>query len=636
MTRRNSLISDGQSIVGGARITQGGTGASSSQVALSNLGGVSVDLIDHALGPIPLDEHGLPSPSIFTGISVIDTAIDGERFIGIRETKEYFITTFDAFLKYVVEAIDGEVEIEGHVIRYTAPYRTGSSGFTVNGRLISIAVTGVTVGEPSITSPTENADNRPLSLSVLSSPFSFKGETDSHKSTDWEVSLDRGFGTLSASSYNDTFHLTFWEIMALKELTTHYVRCRYRSQSGSVSAWSNPRSFKTGNDGLINNENQVIPNPTGLPNQFFGWHAVYDGTGNTLYITSDRKPRNGLQNVGAVFVYKRDSAGLWAYLTEINIPSADLAANAYFGNSISVSADGAHLVVGTYYASGADGRVYYFTRSGDVWTHQQTLYPPVRNTDEYFSYYKITLSSDGNELIVGSIYYEDSAVVNTGCIYQYLRSGATWALNAQIKNNHPKMENNDNLGHYQAMSTDRQHLLVAAICGNYSGQTKSGYVNYYTKSGNNWVYQSRIERSDLPLAAMFGHTLSMSADGTRAVIFAPLVKKAYIYLRSGVTWTLEKELVDTNTKAFISGRVNISSDGLTAYFSTAYSDYPGVLYIYSRSSGSWVLTKTLTPVNSFNGDLFGRSTIAIHPSLQEIAVASLGGSGNIGSVSIFS
>jgi hypothetical protein len=109
LTRRNNFVSDGVNIVGGAKVTQGGTGATSANTALLNLGAVSKDLIDQALGPISLGPNGLPDASIFTGISVIDTAIDGERFIGIRETKEYFITTFDAFTDYVVEAVDGEV-----------------------------------------------------------------------------------------------------------------------------------------------------------------------------------------------------------------------------------------------------------------------------------------------------------------------------------------------------------------------------------------------------------------------------------------------------------------------------------------------------------------------------------------------
>jgi hypothetical protein len=94
LTRRNNFVSDGVNIVGGAKVTQGGTGATSANTALLNLGAVSKDLIDQALGPISLGPNGLPDASIFTGISVIDTAIDGERFIGIRETKEYFITTY--------------------------------------------------------------------------------------------------------------------------------------------------------------------------------------------------------------------------------------------------------------------------------------------------------------------------------------------------------------------------------------------------------------------------------------------------------------------------------------------------------------------------------------------------------------
>lgn len=635
MTRRNNFVSDGVNIVGGAKVTQGGTGATSANTALLNLGAVSKDLIDQALGPISLGPNGLPDASIFTGISVIDTAIDGERFIGIRETKEYFITTFDAFTDYVVEAVDGEVEIEGHVIRYTAPYHPGSSGFLINGRLVSIAVTGVVVSSPDVTSPIEGANNRPLSLSVLSSPFSSTGEADSHASTDWEVSTDISFSRLFTSSYNDAFHLTFWEIMALKELTTHYVRCRYRSQSGSVSAWSTPRSFKTGNDGLINNENQIIPNPTGLPNDGFGWLAVYDGTGNTLYITSNKSPPD-TPNVGTVFAYKRDQLGQWVLLTEINIPSQDVVPNTFYGNAIAVSADGVHLLVGAF-KGGVDGRAYYFTRSGDVWTLQQTIYSPVRYIDDLFSYYKLTLSQDASELLIGASGFTDTGLGWAGCLYHYRRSGTTWTLIGQLKNNHPQMQPGDRFGHNFVISLDRQQLLVSAISRGEIGQTKSGFINYYTRSGDNWVYQSRIERSDLPVNSFFGHTIAVDASFTRLIVSAQNAKKAYIYGRTGTTWTLEKQLDEANiANSSIAGRVAMSSDGLTAYFSMAYVDLPGRLYVYSKASGTWTLINTFTASNPQNGDLFGRSTIAIHPTLQEIAISSTGEGGSIGSVSIIS
>lgn len=642
MTRRNNFVSDGVNIVGGAKVTQGGTGATSANTALLNLGGVSKDLIDQALGPISLGPNGLPDASIFAGISVIDTAIDGDRFISIRETKEYFITTFDAFTDYVVEAVDGEVEIEGHVIRYTAPYRPGSSGFTVNGRLVSIAVTGVSVDQPSVTSPVEGAANRPLSLSILSSPFSFTGDTDTHVSSDWEVSTDAGFSTLFTSSYNDSFHLTFWEIMALKELTTHYVRCRYRSQSGSVSAWSAPRSFKTGNDGVINNENQAIPNPTGQVNEHFGWHALYDGTGTRLFITASKKDDAALADTGCVYIYTKNTEGLWVYQQTLVSPTP--VAYEYFGDSIAVSDDGVHLVVGAhgYNPDGVkpySGRAYYFTRSGEVWTHRQTIYPPAPEQDLYFSYFTITLSRDGTELIISAIGKDSGSDGWRGAWYHYSRTGNTWTLLNTYVTSQPIVLDALYTGHYQAMSDDKQHLLVSSKDGSMDVNGAQGYIEYYTKSGNNWVYTGLIKNPTNISPEGFGHNFKINSDATVLLVGSQYHPNAHVFTRTGNSWTFQATLTPSglpNNPATYGIRTAMSKDGATLYVGHPSAAEPGKVHMYQKVGGVWTNVKTFTRMSGYNGDLFGRSSIALNPVTQEMAISSLGEAGNTGLVHIFS
>lgn len=642
MTRRNLAVSNGSDIPGGLKITQGGTGASSAVEALVNLGGVPANTIDEAGGPIPLNTEGLPDFSIFSGISVIDSAIDGDRVISVRETKEYFITTYDAFTDYVIEAVDGEVEVDRHVIRYTAPYRAGSSGFKVNGRLFSVAVTGTRIGQPEITSPIEGVLNRPLSLSVLASPFTYSGDEDYHFSSDWEVATDPDFENITQSSYKDAFHLTFWEIMALKELTTHYVRTRYRSNNGSVSPWSPPRSFKTGNDGVINNENQVIPNPTGQVNEHFGWCGIYDGTGTRLFITASKKDDETLTDAGCVYIYTKNTEGFWVYQQTLVSPTPSVYEE--FGDAIAVSDDGVHLVVGAQGYNPGDnkgysGRAYYFTRSGEVWTHRQTLYPPAPDNDLRFSYFKITLSTDGTELIIGAMGRDSGVDYYRGAWYHYSRTGNTWTLLNTYVTSQPVTVNNGRTGHFSVMSDDKQHLLVSTPGSSYDSFGFQGYVEHYTKSGNNWVYTGVIKNPTPVADEVFGHNFAINSDASVLLVGAVVHPNAYVFTRSGNIWTYQTSLKPAGLPDIVATygiRTAMSKDGTTLYVGHPSVTEPGKVHMYQKVGGVWTNVKTFTRMGGYNGDVFGRSIIALNPVAQELAIASTGEGGNAGLVHIFS
>lgn len=95
---------------------------------------------------------------------------------------------------------------------------------------------------PSVTVTTLSYTERQFTSSafVQNDPF------PNHVSTDWELSTDAGFSTISQSLYGDTDDKLNWTVGGLAYATTYYIRCRYNSRY-TVSDWSPVASFQTVN-----------------------------------------------------------------------------------------------------------------------------------------------------------------------------------------------------------------------------------------------------------------------------------------------------------------------------------------------------------------------------------------------------
>jgi len=108
-----------------------------------------------------------------------------------------------------------------------------------------IKVAGTPILKPAILQPA-NGTKDFLGV-VQSSQYSTKENFyGPHESSDWEISSDRDFQNVVASSYEDTTNLTSLDVSQFKldPSTEYFIRVRYRSM-GHMSQWSDPVSFTT-------------------------------------------------------------------------------------------------------------------------------------------------------------------------------------------------------------------------------------------------------------------------------------------------------------------------------------------------------------------------------------------------------
>jgi len=159
-----------------------------------------------------------------------------------------------------------------------------------------------------------------------------------------------------------------------------------------------------------------------------------------------------------------------------------------------------------------------------------------------------------------------------------------------------------------------QFGVSVSIDGNYTLVGANGFDSYrgaahvFIKSGDLWTQQHRLTASDGATDDNFGSTVSVSGD--YAVVGAyghnSYTGAAYVFMRSGVTWTQQAKLTasDASTDDYFGISVSISGDYIIV---GAYGDdsYTGSAYIFVRSGTSWSQQDKLTASDGDTDDNFG-------------------------------
>src|SRR6056300_425439 len=139
-----------------------------------------------------------------------------------------------------------------------------------------------------------------------------------------------------------------------------------------------------------------------------------------------------------------------------------------------------------------------------------------------------------------------------------------------------------------------------------------------------WTFQSKITAPDRAQNDQFSRSASISGDGSYAIAGAsgddgpagtpqPTYGAAYIFSRSGSTWTFQSKITapDAGLNHGFGWSVSISSDGSYAIATATGNDaYRGSGYIYVRSGSTWTFQSKITAPERAPSDRFG-SCVAI-------------------------
>jgi hypothetical protein len=251
-------------------------------------------------------------------------------------------------------------------------------------------------------------------------------------------------------------------------------------------------------------------------------------------------------------------------------------AEARFGASAALSADGSTLMIGAPQAKTSQGAVWVFARSGATWTQQgEALTSPEsvsespvdecaeEATDEdgecAFGT-SVALSADGNTALVG----DPSAGDMPGAAWVFTRSEGAWTRGPALAGGGEAGEGR--FGKSVSLSSDGNTALVGVPSAAYG----RGGAWVFTRSGPTWTRELVLVDDEASRLAYFGRSVALSGDGRTALIGAPGYASyegaAWTFTRSGSTWTQQHRLSagSESVEGHFGKSVALSADGGTA------------------------------------------------------------------------
>jgi FG-GAP repeat protein len=159
----------------------------------------------------------------------------------------------------------------------------------------------------------------------------------------------------------------------------------------------------------------------------------------------------------------------------------------------------------------------------------------------------------------------------------------------------------------------------------------------FVRSGTTWSPQATLTASDGAPFHYFGAAVAMS--GSTAVIggygaFGTFAGAAYVFTRSGTTWTQKKKLTASDAGAGDHLGQAVAIDGSTIVAGAlGHSSSTGAAYIFVGSGTTWTQQAKLTASAGAPNDIFGAS-VAI--SGQNALVGAPGTSTSTGAAYVFS
>ena len=329
---------------------------------------------------------------------------------------------------------------------------------------------------------------------------------------------------------------------------------------------------------------------------------------------------------GAAYIYTR-SGTTWSQQQKLT--ASDAQNSDRFGCDVEI--DGDTVVIGSMLDDTQRGAAYVFTRSGTTWSQQQKLVASTRTDYDQFGE---AVAINGDTIVVGAL-FEDSGGSNSGTAYVFTRSGTTWSQQQKLVASDAAA--NDQFGSNVAIAGDT--IVVGALYED-AGGSNAGAAYVFTRSGTTWSQQQKLVASDAAADDRFGS--SSSIDGDTIVVGAvnenSQAGSAYVFTRSGTTWSQQQKIVasDAGAHDWFGIDVDIEEDTVVV---GAYGDDSGTTqngegaaYIFTRSGTTWTQDKKIVSSTRSTNAYFG-----YHVALQDnsIIVGAWGETSQTGAAYVF-
>ncbi len=350
-------------------------------------------------------------------------------------------------------------------------------------------------------------------------------------------------------------------------------------------------------------EQQVVGSDT-VADDLFGRALALSST--TAVIGAWQATVAGKAGAGAAYVFVRSGT---SWMQQAKLVASDAAADNAFGYAVALQGDS--VVIGSVAASvagkAAAGAAYVFVRSGTVWSQQAKLTAADAGADDSFGE---SVAIDGDTVVVGAPYADVLGDGDRGAAYVYVRSGMTWSQQQKLAPSDGA--GGDHAGQSVALSGNT--ALFGAPFADVAGKSSAGAAYVYQRSGMTWSLQQKLSASDGASTDGFGGAVALATDtalvgADQADVGGKLdAGAAYVFQRSGMMWTEQQKLVPSSAIAAeaFGIAVALASATHTALIGADGSPAGGAAYVFGRSGTMWTQQQVLSsPLVGADGN-FGR------------------------------
>jgi hypothetical protein len=164
----------------------------------------------------------------------------------------------------------------------------------------------------------------------------------------------------------------------------------------------------------------------------FGTSVSINADGTKVVIGAYNADPDGISGAGAAYIFKYNGS-TWSQ--EAKLVASDKAASDYFGRSVSINADGTKVAIGAYYADpdgiSSAGATYIFKYNGSTWSQEAKLVASDKAASDYFGNF-VSINADGTKVIIGAYRADPGGTGNAGAAYIFKYNGSTWSQEAKL------------------------------------------------------------------------------------------------------------------------------------------------------------------------------------------------------------
>ncbi len=296
---------------------------------------------------------------------------------------------------------------------------------------------------------------------------------------------------------------------------------------------------------------------------------------------------------------------------QAKLTADDGTAETFFGQLVAINGDTA--IVGALVNNGNNGLFYVFVRSGNTWTQQAKLIPSDGVAVNFHSGLSAAIS--GDTVVINGPAATINSNPNQGGAYVFIRSGTTWTEQQRLTASDGAAQ--DQFG--SVVSIDGDSIVVGAVRDDVGSNTDQGSAYVYVRQGAVWTEQAKLVANDGAANGLLGLRVSINGD-TVAVstsnFSSSSVGHAYVFFRTGTNWSQQANLsvCEAHSPNIPCRIASVAVNGDTLIFgdqgvNVGNNTFQGAAYVFIRSGATWSQQQRLTASDGKTDDSFGFSAI---------------------------